>query len=103
MQIVMAGKGKALICPLDWGIGHATRCIPVISKLKELGFEVVVAASGRPLEFIRKEYPEIPIIQFPGASISYPKNDWISLKMFMLMPKLLYSIWHEHKHFQRNP
>ena len=31
-------KGKALICPLDWGIGHATRCVPVIAKLKELGF-----------------------------------------------------------------
>ena len=92
----MAVKEKALICPLDWGIGHATRCVPVISKLEELGFEVVVAASGRPLEFISKEYPRITVINFPGVTISYPKNNWIALKMLKLLPKLLYGIWHEH-------
>jgi len=93
----MTGKLKALICPLDWGIGHATRCVPVISKLTELGFEVVVAASGRPLDFIRKEYPEIKFINFPGVSILYPENDRISLKLFRLLPALLHGIRREHQ------
>jgi uncharacterized protein (TIGR00661 family) len=93
----MRTSGKALICPLDWGIGHATRCVPVIAKLQELGFEVVVAASGRPLEFIRKEFPEIPAIDFPGFGIRYSKNDQMVLKMLRQMPGLLYGIWHEHR------
>ena len=93
----MAVKEKVLICPLDWGIGHATRCVPVISKLVELGFEVVVAASGRPLEFIRKEYPGVSVIDFPGITINYPENDRIALRMFKLLPRLIYGIWDEHR------
>ncbi len=93
--------GKALICPLDWGIGHATRCVPVISKLIELGFEVVVAASGRPLEFIKKEFPEILVIDFPGININYPKNDGIALKMFRLLPAFLFGIWREHRDLKK--
>ena len=97
----MASKRKALVCPLDWGIGHATRCVPVISKLEEMGFEVVVAASGRPLEFIRKEYPRIQTIEFRGITISYPKSSRIALKMMMLLPRLLYSIWREHQDLKK--
>ncbi len=97
----MALRGKALVCPLDWGIGHATRCVPVISKLLELGFEVVVAASGRPMEFIRIEYPEVMVIDFPGTQISYPKNSWVALKMFRLMPRFLFGIWREHRALKR--
>jgi len=89
-------KGKALICPLDWGIGHATRCVPVIAKLKELGFEVVVAVSGRPLEFISKEYPGIPVVEFPGVTINYPRNNQVVLKMLTLLPRLIHGIWREH-------
>ncbi len=93
----MPGRETALICPLDWGIGHATRCVPVISKLQALGFKVVVAASGRPLEFIRKEYPGISFIDFPGTNIHYPRNDRFAFKMLQLLPKLLFGIWHEHQ------
>jgi uncharacterized protein (TIGR00661 family) len=92
----MAAIERALICPLDWGIGHATRCVPVITKLKELGYEVVVAASGRPREFILKEYPGIPVIDFPGFAINYPRSNRIALKMFMQLPRMLYGIWREH-------
>ncbi|MDP1621291.1 MAG: glycosyltransferase [Bacteroidales bacterium] len=90
-------KVKALICPLDWGIGHATRCVPVILKLNELGFEVVVAASGRPLEFFRKEFPGIQYIDFPGVQIHYPKNNRIAIHLFKRLPGFLYSIWQEHR------
>ena len=97
----MAKRRKALICPLDWGIGHATRCIPVISKLKELGFEVVVAASGRPLEFIRREFPDIPVVDFPGTAIHYPRNGWIALKMLQLLPRLLLGIYNDHRELRK--
>ena len=93
----MAVRGKALVCPLDWGIGHATRCVPIISKLTALGFEVVVAASGRSLEFIKKEYPGVPVIDFPGNTIRYPRDNRIAFKMVKLLPGLLLGIWREHR------
>ena len=27
-----------LVAPLNWGLGHATRCIPIIKALEENGF-----------------------------------------------------------------
>jgi len=88
---------KVLICPMDWGIGHATRCVPVIEKFRELGAEVIIAASGRPLEFLKKEFPSILVVDFPGVKIQYPRNRWIALKMLRLAPALLLGIWREHK------
>jgi len=90
-------KKTALVCPMEWGIGHASRCVPVIDQLSELGYRVVVAASGRPLEFLKKEYPGIGFVDFPGTRITYPKNGWIALKMFSLLPGLLSGIRREHR------
>jgi len=89
-------KRIALVCPLDWGIGHATRCVPVILKLEELGFEVVVAGCGRSVEFIRKEYPGLRFVDFPGTRITYPHDNRLVLKMLRMLPGFLYGIWHEH-------
>ncbi len=86
-----------LVCPLNWGIGHATRCVPVIRKFFENGFNVVIAADGRPLEFLRKEFPSLRFIRFPGTKIIYPKNSRFALKMCLLTPKFLYGIYHEHR------
>ena len=86
-----------LVCPLDWGIGHATRCVPVIMKFLENGFNVVIAADGHPLEFLRKEFPSLRFLRFPGIKITYPKNSWFALKMCLLTPKFLYGIYREHR------
>jgi predicted glycosyltransferase len=88
---------KVLICPMDWGIGHATRCVPLIDKFTRMGFSVIIAADGRPLEFLKKEFPAIHTIRFPGIKIRYPRNGYISLKMFQLAPVLLIGIWREHR------
>jgi len=93
----VTGIKKALICPMDWGIGHATRCVPVIEKLKDLGFELIIAASGRPMEFLKKEYPWIPVVSFPGIKIRYPGDNWFTIKVLLLAPKLMIATWREHQ------
>ena len=62
---------KVLICPLNWGLGHATRCVPIIRKLMTEGHEVVVVADGYPLQFLRKEFPSLRFIEFPSYSVYY--------------------------------
>lgn len=87
---------KVLVCPLDWGIGHASRCVPLIRILREEGFEVVVAADNRPLDFLRREFPDVRLFRFPGTPIRYPKSDRMALKMIRLAPKFLRGIRNEH-------
>jgi predicted glycosyltransferase len=90
-----------LICPLDWGIGHATRCVPVIRIFMQKGFRVVVAADGRPLEFIKREFPAIPVIVFPGAKIRYPERSGFTWRMLRLAPRFLIEIGREHRMLSR--
>ncbi|MEI7980558.1 MAG: glycosyltransferase family protein [Bacteroidota bacterium] len=93
----MKKTGKVLICPLDWGIGHATRCIPVIRALQDSGYHIIAAASGRSLQFLKKECPEISVVEFPGTRVNYPENNRLTLRMFRLAPVFLAGIWKEHR------
>lgn len=86
---------KVLICPLDWGIGHATRCVPVIRKFQELGDEVVIVADGRPYEFLKREFPQCRLIRLRGARITYPKRDSFLFHILKLSPILLRSYYQE--------
>jgi len=88
---------KVLVCPLDWGIGHATRCVPVIRKFIETGDEVVIAADGRPFEFLKKEFPGCRFIRLPGARVTYPKKSGFLFQILLLSPFLLRSYFRERK------
>ena len=65
---------RILIAPLDWGLGHATRCIPIIQKLMTAGAEVVIAAEGAIASLLHLEFPDIEIIPLTGYGISWPGN-----------------------------
>ena len=70
----MNSKKRILVAPLDWGLGHASRCIPIAKVLQKESFEVVFATSGRALELLIKEFPKNDFIKLEGYNISYPKN-----------------------------
>ena len=84
-----------LICPLDWGLGHASRCIPVIREFLDAGAKVIIGADKRPLALLRDEFPNLEWVQFPGYNISYPENGSMSLKMARSVPKILKGIREE--------
>ena len=88
---------RILIAPLDWGLGHATRCIPIIKYLLEKKFEVIIAADGRPLQLLQKEFPALEFVVMPGYNISYPKNGSMVLKMAAQIPKILSGIKKENE------
>lgn len=92
---------KILVAPLDWGLGHAARCIPVIRELLNNNAEVIIAADRQPLVFLQKEFPGIEIIRFPGYEISYPHTrQSMALKMAVQIPKILSRIREENKWLQ---
>ncbi|HRS53546.1 MAG TPA: glycosyltransferase [Bacteroidales bacterium] len=90
-------KKRILICPLDWGLGHATRCIPIIRALIQRGYEVIIGADNQPLALLRKEFPELEWIKFPGYNITYPSNSFMTGAMIKILPKFIKYKIKEHK------
>lgn len=88
---------RILIAPLDWGLGHATRCIPIIRHLLDTGHQPVIAASGRPLSLLKTEFPEAETVEFEGYNISYPQGSGMAWKMFRSTPQILRRIKDEEK------
>jgi len=87
---------KILICPLNWGLGHATRCVPIIRKLVAEGHEAVVVADGFPLVFLKQEFPELRFIEFPSYSIYYAAGKSQVGAMLFNFPNIFTGIVREH-------
>ena len=87
---------KVLIAPLDWGLGHATRCIPVITALLELGYHVTIATEGAHEIILREAFPNLTFLRLKGYGIRYSKNAaGFALKMLVQVPRILYNIFKE--------
>jgi len=97
----LSSAKNILVCPLDWGLGHATRCVPIIKKLMESGANVLIGADNRPLAFLKKEFPTLQFIKFPGYEIRYPEKGSMVMKMFFSVPRILSGIRQERKHLQK--
>ena len=83
----MKTKKRILVAPLDWGIGHATRCIPIIKELINQNFEVIIAADERPMHLLSNEFPKLEIIRFSGYNIKYPTYLPMSISILLKIPK----------------
>ena len=73
-----------MVAPLDWGLGHATRCIPVIRLLLQKGCTVVIAASGAHLRLLQQEFPGIKNLELPGYNIRYGKKSFLWAMLLQL-------------------
>lgn len=88
-------KKRILISPLDWGLGHATRCIPIIQLLKKYNTAIFIASEQDVKNLLQKEFPEIVFIDFKGYRIKYNKNGNFKSKIFSQIPSILRSIKNE--------
>ncbi len=89
---------KILIAPLNWGIGHATRCVPVINALLKQGFTPIIASDGNALKYLKKEFPNLKTYNLPAYNIKYAKKGkFLKFKLFFQTPKVLKAIRKERK------
>ncbi len=88
----MAEKPTILICPLDWGIGHASRLIPIIENLLAGNNNIMIAGEGKSLELLKKTFPELKFIYLKGYNISYSKHLPVFIKTTIQIPKILKAI-----------
>jgi len=90
-------KPVILLAPLDWGLGHATRSIPVIKGLLLHGCEVIIAAGGQGGSLLENEFPKLRFLHLRGYHIHYSrKGSLMPLILLLQFPKILFSIYHEY-------
>lgn len=92
-------QGKIiLVAPLNWGIGHATRCVPLIEQLKSEGNRVFLASNGRAKAFLQNRFPELPFLPDPpDYNIEYPERGSWTFSIIRQVPKILKRIRQEHQ------
>lgn len=94
-------RKRVLIAPLDWGLGHATRCIPIIDELVKRGCEVSIASSGSALALLKKEYPLLQFFELTSNKATYSAQLPLMLSVFIQIPKFLMAISTEHKQIEK--
>lgn len=98
----MSKRLKILVAPLDWGLGHTSRCMPIIQYLQSLQHEVLVAANGASAKLIETQFPGIAILPIEGYGIQYSsRKATFSLKIFSQIPKILKTIRYENEWLQK--
>ncbi len=71
-------KPRILLAPLCWGLGHATRCLPIAEALTAAGAEVVLASDGAALDLLRAAFGErYEFWELPAYDISYKHSNMI--------------------------
>lgn len=91
-------KKRILVAPINWGLGHATRCIPLIRQLEGNGFEPVLASDGPALFLLKKEFPHLRSYELPSYNITYTtKGSLLKWKLLRDTPSILSNIRKEIK------
>ena len=93
---------RILVAPLDWGLGHATRCAPLIDRWLAAGHEVVLASNGRSADWLKARYPQLELLtDIPDYAVTYPSRGPITLHLLKQMVRLRKVVRAEHRWLQR--
>jgi len=85
-------RKKVLVAALSWGLGHATRCIPVIRAFERRGCDVAFASDGASLLLLKKEFPHLKAFELPPYGVVYWKKLPMTIGIALQLPKVLRNI-----------
>ena len=80
---------RVLLAPLNWGLGHASRCIPLVSRFLDEGHEVVLAGDGDSLLLLRKHFPSLPYFTLAPLNLRYSGSSSQVGAMLRALPAIL--------------
>lgn len=92
---------KILISPLDWGLGHATRLIPIVDFFIKRGDSVIIGGTGSSIEKLKRTFPSLPYRTIPSFSPWFSKYfpQWLAISL--QVPRFLFYILREHSLTQK--
>lgn len=91
---------RVLVTPLDWGLGHATRCIPIIRELLQQSCEVVVAGAGQSLNLVKEAFPQLKTFEIAGYHPEYSVSGSMIIKMAGQLKHFIRVIRLEHRQLE---
>ncbi len=90
-----------LICPLNWGIGHATRMVAYAKRLEKDGNIITVMGATQVLDVFKEEMPHVKCIPFIDIKVHYAHSNKIVRKLVFYLPVFLWSAVKEHYALRR--
>jgi predicted glycosyltransferase len=85
----VGNRKSVFVAALDWGLGHATRCIPIIRELQNQNVRVVLGGSGASMMLLKDEFPRLPSYELPSYAITYPKSGSLAFSMLAQWPRII--------------
>ena len=97
----MPQNNRILFAIMGWGLGHATRCIPIIKSLMKEN-HVILASNGVSTILLKQEFPTVKCIDYPDYSIKYPRNKMMLLPLIALqLPSIIIKLIKEYLQTQK--
>ena len=95
------GTKRILVSPISWGLGHATRDLPIIRDFLARGHRVTIAAEGRALRLLQREVPECEFLPFKDYPSPYTTTRRFIARFLAMIPVMQTAINAERRRFQR--
>jgi UDP-N-acetylglucosamine transferase subunit ALG13 len=90
-------RKRVIIAPLNWGLGHATRCVPIIQALQARGHTIFIASDGDALTVLQHEFPDVASFELPSYNVRYSRNLPVWLKTALRIPFFVKAIQREQR------
>lgn len=88
---------RILVAPLNWGLGHASRCVPLIERLLSEGHEVLLGGDGESLTLLRKHFPTLRVLPLAPLNLCYGTGGRQVWAMLRALPRIIRSAITDHK------
>lgn len=83
---------------LDWGLGHTTRCIPILNEFINQGFPLIIGCTALQKKILQPEIPQASFKMLKGYNIRYsPGKLLFTLKIILQLPKIFKTCYIERK------
>ena len=82
---------------MNWGLGHASRMIPLINNYLAQGYEVILAGNGYSLELLKNEFPDLEFISIPFTEIRYGRGQNQILYLIFGFGRFYMALMREHR------
>lgn len=90
-----------LICPLDWGLGHATRCVPIIEVIIQMGCHVSIAGSGAGYKYLINKFDHLDHFLLPSSGIRFGKHPLFQNRSLIIAFKVFLQKVRDHRHLKK--
>ena len=89
-------RKKVIISALDWGLGHATRMIPIVQYFIANDWKVILASSGEAAVLWQQRFANLEFVDLPAYDFMYSHKSMVA-NVISQLPKLNKAISKEHK------